>query len=345
MTFVAQPPSPVSAGQVLTLTARVANTAPAGGAAANGVTVAPTFTTVTGDAAATCGAAAPGATAIAAGTAQDYAFDCTVSGAGTLTFTASASGTAAGTGAPLAAAATTSPATTVLAAAGIAVTFVAQPPSPVSAGQVLTLTARVANTAPAGGAVANGVTVAPTFTTVSGTAAAVCLAATPGATAIPAGATQAYAFDCTVSGSGTLTFTASASGTAAISGVPLAAAATTAPATTVQAAAVVTADVLSTTPGPVPVDTTFSITLLLSKTGEAPATVNAVSLTGPGIRCSAPVLPITDIPGSLAVTWTACDAFPNARVVPIQATATWVDQNDPGNPRTTDPATGTVDVQ
>ncbi len=120
--------------------------------------------------------------------------------------------------------------------------------------------------------------------------------------------------------------------------------ATTSPSTTVQVAAVVTAGLLSSTPAPVPVDATFSITLLLSKTGEARATVNAASLTGPGIRCTDPLLPVTDIPGSLAVTWTACDAFPNARQVPIQATVTWVDQNDPGREWTTAPVNGIIDV-
>ena len=258
--FLAQPPSPVSAGQVLTLTARVANTAPAGGAAAIGVTVAPTFTTVTGGATASCGAAAPGATAIAAGTAQDYTFTCTVSGAGTLTFTASASGTAAGTGTPLSAAATTAPATTVLAAAGISVTFLAQPPSPVSAGQVIALTARVANTAPAGGAAAIGVTVAPTFTTVTGGATASCGAAAPGATAIAAAAAQDYAFTCTVSGAGTLTFTASASGTAAGTGTPLSAAATTAPPTTVLAAAGISVTFLAQPPSPVSAGQVIALT-------------------------------------------------------------------------------------
>ena len=55
----------------------------------------------------------PGATAITAGATVAYSFDCTVSGAGTITFTATANGTAAGTNAPLTAEATTSPETTI----------------------------------------------------------------------------------------------------------------------------------------------------------------------------------------------------------------------------------------
>jgi hypothetical protein len=126
----------------------------------------------------------------------------------------------------------TSTAVSIQAPAALVVTFAAQPPSPVSAGQVVTLVANVQNTAPAGGSAANGVTVTPT---VAGTgASATCTAATPGATTIAANTAQAFTFTCTPAGAGTLTFTATANGTAANTGTALTATATTSPATTIQ---------------------------------------------------------------------------------------------------------------
>ena len=243
--FQAQPPASASVGQVLPLTVNVSNTAAAGGASASGVTVSPS---TTGTATASCTAASPGASTINAGATQPYTFTCTPLTSGTLSVVATVNGTAANTGAPLTASATTSPATTVQAPAAISVTFAAQPPATVNAGQPVSLTANVRNTAAAGGAAANSVTVAPTVNTVSGTASATCGSVSPGPSTITAGATVGYAFSCTTSGAGTLTFTASASGTAANTGAALSASASTGPATTVLAPVVISPATASAAP-------------------------------------------------------------------------------------------------
>ncbi len=226
--FHAQPPATASVGQPLALTVDVTNTSTAGGAAANGVTV--TASTI-GTATASCTAASPGASSISAGTTLTYSLTCTPLTAGTLAVVATVSGTAANSGNALTTSATTTPATTIQTPAGVAVTFAVQPPASVNAGQLVSLTANVRNTAPAGGAAANSVTVTPTVNTVSGTAAATCTAASPGASTISANSTVAFTFGCTASGAGTLTFTATANGTAANTGTALVAAATTSPAT------------------------------------------------------------------------------------------------------------------
>jgi hypothetical protein len=111
--FAAQPPSSVTIGQVVTLTAHVQNSAPAGGEAATGMAVTPSITSVSGKAAARCTAAAPVSVAIAAGSSVSFGFTCTPTREGSLTFTATANGKAAGSGAALSAAATTTPPTTV----------------------------------------------------------------------------------------------------------------------------------------------------------------------------------------------------------------------------------------
>jgi len=267
-----------------------------------------------------------------------------VSGAGTLVFTATANGTSAGTGTAITGLATTSPATTIQEAAGLAVTFAAQPAASYVAGQVVALTASVQNTAAAGGAVANGVTVTPTVTTVSGTATATCGAVTPGATAIAAGATQAYAFSCTVSGAGTLAFTATANGTSAGTGTAISGLATTSPATTIQTAADVTAGALVSAPDPAPAAGTFSIVLTVNNAGQADATVTGASLTSAPIHCDAPTLPTVGGGSSQAVIWANCSA-PNANSYGIAATATWRDVNNPANAATTAIAVGTVVIQ
>jgi hypothetical protein len=111
--FAAQPPSRVVVGQGVRLTAQVRNSAPAGGEAAIEMIVTPSVTAVSGTAAARCTAATPVSVAIAAGSTVSFGFTCTPTKEGSLTFTASAHGKAAGSGAALSAAATTAPPTTV----------------------------------------------------------------------------------------------------------------------------------------------------------------------------------------------------------------------------------------
>jgi hypothetical protein len=114
VSFATQPPSSVRVGQVIAFTANVRNGAPAAGAAATGVIVTPSVTSVAGKAAAKCTAATPVSVSIAAGSGVAFAFTCTPTKEGSLTFTATATGTVAGSGAALSAAATTAPPTTVL---------------------------------------------------------------------------------------------------------------------------------------------------------------------------------------------------------------------------------------
>jgi len=340
--FAAQPPSAITTGQAVTLTANVRNTALTGGEPASAVVVTPAVTTVTGSATASCGVATPGPTSIPAATLQAYVFTCVVSGAGSLTFTAAASGTATTSGAPLSASVATSPASAVSAGAGLVVTFAAQPPSAVSAGQVIAITARVGNTAAAGGEAASAVSVTPSFTTVSGTAAATCGAAVPGATAIAAGATLDYVFSCTVSGAGTLTFTASASGTGAVTATPISGAATTAPATTVQVPAGVTATAVTPSATTVSTGQPFTVTLTLAKTGEAAANVTAASLAGAGVTCSGAPAPVSGIAASQPLTWTGCTATASGD---LSASATWVDANLGGAGTVTNVVTAPLVVQ
>jgi hypothetical protein len=128
----------------------------------------------------------------------------------------------------------TSSAVRVLAPAALVVNFAAQPSSSVTIGQAVTLTARVQNSAAAGGEAATGVVVTPSVTSVSGKAAAKCTAAAPVSVTIAAGSSVSFDFTCTPTKEGSLTFTATANGKAAGSGAALSAAATTAPPTTVR---------------------------------------------------------------------------------------------------------------
>jgi hypothetical protein len=114
----------------------------------------------------------------------------------------------------------------------------------------------------------------------------------------------------------------------------------------VQAAALVTGVSLTTTPSPVPQDQTFSITLLLAKTGEAAASVLDASVTGPSLTCATPpALPAAGIPASESLTWTDCGPYPNPRQVRMQGSATWVDGNQPLVQHTAGPVQGTIVVQ
>jgi hypothetical protein len=334
VTFAAQPPSALTAGQAVTLTANVQNTAVAGGASANGVTVTPSVTTVTGTASATCQAATPGATVIAAGVTQAYSFTCTVSGSGTLTFTARANGTAAGTNAALSASATTAPPTVVQTPASVTAVSVAPSVAVVSTGQAFTVTLTLAK---AGTAPAN-----VTGATLTG-AGISCAVAPPPVNGIAVDQTLTWT-GCTATTSGDLS--ASATWVDANLGGPGATTGTVTAPITVQIAASVAPVSLTTSPGVVPLNSTFSITLLLSWTGEAAASVVDASLVGPGnLRCTAPPLPVPAIAATEAITWTACEGFPSARDVPIQATVTWIDVNDPTQQRTTVPMAGNIIVQ
>ena len=337
--FEAQPQSPVSAGQPVNLVVNVRNLAAAGGEAATGVAVAPIVTQPTGTAGGSCSPATPALATIPAGSVQPFAFTCLPSGSGTLTFTAIATGTGASTGQVLSTEVTTAPATTILAAASLAATFLPEPTSPVSAGQVVQLALTVQN---AGETPALAVVVDSTFALGTGTAAGSCTAAAPGPLAIAAGGSQAFTFDCTVSGSGTLTFGATVAGVAEGSGATLAATALSAP-VTVQIPATVAAASLVTTPATGRLDSPFSVTLTVGNSGEAGASVTGVSLAG--LNCAAPAFPVAVVGATAEITWTACDPLITPDPVVVFVTVTWVDVNVPGSQVTNAPWPAVVQAQ
>ncbi|MGA8892046.1 MAG: hypothetical protein WB493_10785, partial [Anaeromyxobacteraceae bacterium] len=333
VTFAAQPPSPVSGGQVLALTARVTNTAPVGGEAAAGVAVVPSVTTVGGTASATCGAATPGPSTIAASATQAYAFSCTVSGSGTLSFTASASGAGAISATPISGAATTAPATTVQVPAGVTATAVTPSATTVSTGQPFSVTLTLAKTGEAAADVVAasltgaGVACSGVPAPVSGIAATQVLTWT-GCTATASGDLSASAtwVDANQGGTGTVTNVVTA---------PL----------VVQVAAGVNVAGFTVTPSPVPQGASFSVTVLLERTGQASADVLTASLTGPGLACTPPRLPVVGMGTAEPLTWTACAPYPSPSTVPIQVTVGWIDENRPGVQNTTGPVSGAIDVQ
>jgi hypothetical protein len=339
--FDAQPPSPVGPGQEVNLVVTVRNPAAAGGETAEGVGVTPIATRSTGTASGTCGVATPTLASIPAGGAQLFAFTCVPSGSGSLTFSAIATGTGAATGTGFSTEVTTGPPTVILAAASLVAEFATQPPSPVSGGHPVALTVNVLNT---GGSEAQLVAVAPTFTAVTGTPGASCSAAAPGTATIPSGATQPFLFACTPSGSGILTFGAHVTGVAAGSGVALVATAATIP-VTVQTPATVTVVQLVSAPRTVRLGATYALTLTLAKGGQAGASVIGASLTGPGVLCTPPVLPVARVGATEDLVWTACEPLGLPDPVPVVATVTWVDSNVPGSPVTTAPFDGTIQVR
>jgi hypothetical protein len=340
-TFEVQPPSPVGAGQEVSLVVNVRNMAAAGGETAVGVGVTPIATRTTGTASGTCGLATPSLASIPAGSAQLFAFTCVPSGSGSLTFSAIAGGTGAATGTGFSTEATTGPPTTILAAASLTAQFATQPSSPVSAGQPVALTVNVLN---AGGSEAQLVAVAPTFTAVTGTPGASCSAAAPGTATIPSGATHPFTFACTPSGSGILTFGAHVTGVSAGSGVVLVATAATIP-VTVQTPATVTVVQLVTTPRTVRLGATYTVTLTLAKGGQAGASVIAASLTGTGVVCTSPVLPVPSVAATEDLVWTACEPLGLPDLIPVVATVTWVDSNVPLSSVITAPFNGTIQVR
>jgi hypothetical protein len=336
VTFQAQPPPSVEAGQPVNLVVDVRNPGAVGGEGAANVGVTPIATRATGTASGTCAAATPAMDSIPAGAVRPFTFACTPVGFGSLTFTAIASGVGAASGTGFSTEATTV-ATTILAPASLAVSFPTAPPPTVSAGQVIPLTATVLNP---GGSAALAVGVTPGFTLVAGTAAASCGLPAPASATVPAGGSQQFTFDCAPSGSGVLTFGATAAGVRSSTGTVLVGTAATVP-VTVQVPATVTATALGTSAN-VRVGATYSVTLSLARAGEAGAMLTGATLTGTGVNCTPPTFPVVFTARTATLTWTACTPLVLPLPVPISATATWEDVNIPGSPATTAPFPGTI---
>jgi hypothetical protein len=218
---------------------------------------------------------------------------------------------------------------TIQGAAGVTAQGVVASPSTMNAGQTFALTLTLGKT---GTAQANVTSVA--------VVGATCTAPATPVIDIVDGQTLQWT-GCTAAATGTVTATANWVDVN-VGGATTAAEASTT--VTIQGAAGVTLLSLTTDPLIVPIDTTFSVTLTMLKTGEARASATGVSLTGTGVVCTEPALPIPDIVPTQTITWTACNGFPAPGPVSMTATVTWVDVND-GTPVTTPPLDGTIDVQ
>lgn len=230
---IAASPTQVSAGlQQVSLTLSATNT---GGASVILDALAQPTVAVTGSALATLvsSPASPAGTALTGGTTQSFVWTYSVSGTGTLAFTAKASGKEANTGNAIAPTPVVSPTVTVQAPAALALSASATP-AQVSAGlQKVSLALTASNS---GGASVKLDALASPIVTTTGTAAASLASspASPAGTLLAGGASTTFTWQYDVSGSGTLSFSAKASGVDANSSTVLAPSPATAGPATVQ---------------------------------------------------------------------------------------------------------------
>ncbi len=247
---------------------------------------------------------------------------------GNLSFLVTASGTDAFSRGPVTA--ESSAPVTVQAPAVVTATSLVPSASAVNVGQGFSVTLNLAKT---GAAPAN-----VTGATLTGAGIA-CAGAPAPVSAIAA--TQALTWTgCTATASGTLS--ASASWVDAnVGGTPIATNTVTAP-LTVQTAAAVTASSLVPSRTTLNVGQAFSVTLNLTKSGDAPANVVGATLTGAGVVCTGEPAPVNDIPTTLALTWTGCTATTSGT---LSAIATWVDANVGGTPVPTSTVTAAMTLQ
>jgi len=168
------------------------------------------------------------------GNSRDFTWTFDASGSGTVSWRASASATESNTGATLAPAPASSSGIAIDAPAALALSLAASP-ARVSAGlQRVQLALTATNTG--GASLRLDPLPAPTVRT-SGSAAAALASAAPstGGTVLPGGASQTFSWQYDVSGSGTLAFAATASGTDGNSGTAVSPPAAAAPVVEVQA--------------------------------------------------------------------------------------------------------------
>jgi hypothetical protein len=319
-----QVPRGLSRGQTFAVVATVRNT---GGATARGVQPATPQVTATGGAAATT-ASAPAASDIAGGATATFTFNYVENGAGPggLTFSSSAAGTDANSGAAVSAGATT-PNVPVVTPAALTLSAVAVAPSVIDQGQAFTVTATVTNT---GQATAAAVTLALTKT-VSGGADAIT-SDSPGTAGVAGGASLTFTWNFVESGTGpgSLAFSVAATGSDTNSGAPLSAQA--APATLpVQVPATLSATLVA--PPTPSVGDSVVVTLTVSNTGQATAvsvqpaplgisgtaTVNVVSTPSPASATVAGG-------GSATFTWTL--TVPSAGTLQLAASVAGTDANN-----------------
>ena len=168
------------------------------------------------------------------GGSRDFTWTFDASGSGTVSWRASASATESNTGATLAPAAASTAAIAIEAPAALALSLAASPLR-VSAGLQRV---QVALTATNTGGASLRLDLLPAPTVRATGSAAAALAVSPpsaGGTVLAGGASQTFSWQYDVSGSGTLAFAATASGTDADSGTPVSPPAASAPAVEVQA--------------------------------------------------------------------------------------------------------------
>ena len=222
------PAGPLDSGDPLTLLLKVTNS---GDTEASGV--APSALTVSSGSA-TCPGSPTPASATAPGHGSiSFTWSCTAATAGSVTFTAGASGTDAVNGAAVTAASATSASLLVQAPAALSATL--SLPSAVGVGSTFTAALAVTNT---GGVAANAVSPAPPVASGANTGAASGpTGPTPaGPVTLAAGASQTFTWTYAATSAGSYSLTTSASGTDANNGAARSASA--AAATTLNAAVV-----------------------------------------------------------------------------------------------------------
>jgi hypothetical protein len=349
---IAATPTQVSAGlQQVSLTLSATNT---GGASVILDALARPTITAAGTAAATLltSPASPAGTALAGGSTRSFVWTWSVSGTGTLAFTAGASGKEANTGNPIAPVPVTSSTVVVQSPAVLSLSASATP-AKVSAGlQRVSLLLALSNT---GGAAVRLDALPPPAVTATGTAAATLASApaSPAGTLLAGGATTTLSWQYDVGGSGTLSFSASASGTDANSGTVLAPGPSAANAVTVQKPAGLT---LSASLGPPTLSGGLQqLTLVLQATnpGEAGAVLAALPVpaavaTGSASASvvSSPPSPAgTTLPGGATRSFTWMYSVAGSGTLSFAASASGSDENSATSLTPPAAAAGSATVQ
>jgi hypothetical protein len=260
----------------------------------------------TGSAAATLAAApaSPAGTLLAGGASATFTWQYDVSGSGTVSFSGSASGNDANSGTTLAPAPASAGPNTVQQPATLSVSASLNL-STVSAGlQQLQLTLNATNSGEAGLVLAALPT--PSITTTGTASASIASSpASPAGSVLGGGAIQSFVWTYSVGGSGTLSFTASASGTDANAGSAVTAPAATAGPATVQKAASVAIASVSATPSLVHLGEAIDVAVAVRNDGEAAALLVQLS----GVSASATAVQAGPLPAAQNVAGNGSAVF------------------------------------
>ncbi|HYV47966.1 MAG TPA: PKD domain-containing protein [Myxococcaceae bacterium] len=322
-------PALLSRGQTFTVTMVVNNT---GQAAANAVLPSPDPLTavVTGGAAATTTTTHTGITIAGGATATiTWSYRENGTGTGTLGFQGRAVGTDANSGAALSSASVSSALATVQQPAALSVTSFTMPAN-LSRGQSFTATMVVTNS---GQAAANAVLPSPNppnQVKTGGANATTSTTLTPATIAGGSSATFQWTFTENGTGTGSLQLAAGAAGTDANSGLAISAASSSTAVAPVVSPAALTSAI--TAPAAAVVGDQFSVTMLVTNTGGAPANAVAPSSLAPTVTgvtlqlLSSPSSPAT-IPGggNFTFAWTYSTSGAVAGTVRLNGNAAGTD--------------------